>query len=551
MIVLTALGFRSIEFAGSTVWLAEGVSKTDFLKIRDTIPQMLNTGKVPDRYLNPDAYTSYLTLSSLTTAIFNASFRLSTGKGNEPSEEEIDFQKVSGWKNIAEEATTEPMAITEESATPKFVKESDGVLSPWEQSIVKMTVWQSKSAVASAMDSRALINPFTTPARSFLSAGNTSHIVAPGKIFKFDHRLSIPDVNLVGDVIGRYFLTALGPDFETQSTNLQKLKSGLGNLRLLPVGHVFAHMYKCLEISINCHSGCLPIFANHTYEGCVIQGGPGATLIVNGESVEFESEEDLKLEFSTVSTHASAMFSIADIFIKAGEPRADQLWKSKTMFDLRKYTIVSKLSQGDRDAVHQYAALLDFTVEPWVISPFNLDKLFSLIQNPKLLDREYPIGRSALFTNDPIKIAFSCFGEGSCPTWDIPNGKVQKIGENPPASQDTSKREKGSRGDISNADWVMTTRTTDLLSACDDFLSMAKTMSYRSVSSAEAGKRGFRSFSSDRMGVFWRSMVDALKVTNPIGDLGEKTQVGKRKAIDSGEGAAGRGSVKRNRTMML
>lgn len=544
---LATADFRSIEFAGKTVWLTDSANRTKFREAKDMVPRMLITGNVPNRYLNPNSMSGYFSLISVTTAIFGAFYRLSKAT-MEDCDYSTENNTIKGWKDLSIEDVDLTTIVPDENLKPTFTITHTAEASKWEAVLEELVKMGTGTGCNRALSSGVILNPYDTSATTFVSVTGEDSIGTPGKIFKYNKDLALPDTNLIGDVIGRHFLTCLGPDSASQHANLVDLKTAIGNLRFLPVGLILTHMYKCLEICIAAHSGCRPIFAGCTYEGCMLLGGPGCSLLLNDEMVELDSVEDLSAELATVSSHAAALYSIEALFMASGG-LSGVLPRVKSMFALRKLLIPLKFNQTDRDQIHQYSRDLDFTEQPWGISAGTLQRAFTLIKTPSLLDSTYPISRFSLFSSDPVRVAFSCFGETSCPSWDIPNGKVVRIGANPPSVVDNGRPKPGSRAVVtSDADWVMTIRTTDLLACCEDFKKMAGNMSYRTVPSTEARKRGFRSFSRTNMAVFWKDMVDAIGVTNPHGELAEGGGF-KRKATDSGSGIAGEGTVHKRRAM--
>jgi hypothetical protein len=542
---LTENNFRSIEYAGKTVWMTDFSTRRKYREVLDMVPRLLTTGNVPNRYLNPASMSGYFSLLSVTTAIFSVFHSLSTASAKD-AEYDSDDQTVKGWKNLADPDVDLNALVPDENASPAFKKTHSGAATDWELIIENFVRYATGAGGLRIQSSGVMVNTLDTIPAPFIN-NSGDDISTSGKIFKYHRELALPDTNLIGDVLGRYFLTCLGPDTKSQFENLMDLKSAIGNLRLLPVGSILTHMYKCLEICILAHSGCRPIFSGRTYEGCILLGGPECDLIVNGELVDLDVQEELVHEMNTISSHAAALFSIEAIFMDSGG--ASGLFATTTsMYELRNLLLPVKFSQSDRDRIHQYAKDLDYTEQPWSISAGTLQRAFTLIRSPALLNETYPIGRFSLFSSDPITVAFSCFGETSCPSWNIPNGKMQTIGPNPPAVVDSGKVKPGTKGVVSDADWVMTIRMTDLLACCEDFRKMAGTMCYRSVPSAEARKRGFRSFSRVQMATFWSEMVDAVGVTNPTGVLAEEGGF-KRKATDSGSGISGKGTVSKKRAM--
>jgi hypothetical protein len=218
------------------------------------------------------------------------------------------------------------------------------------------------------------------------------------------------------------------------------------------------------------------------------------------------------------------------------------------MVELRDECLELEGTQDVRDNIIRTAADLEFQFDEWVVNPANLKAAFELITDLSTVDKDkHPIGRMALFSKDPVLVALSCFGEKSCPTWDIPNGTQCSLAKPLPPSPPSAPRGQSKKGDISDAAWIMVVRYTDLFSATDEFKRMASSLCYRSTSSVIAKKVGHRVFSRDRMGEFWREMREALRHVNPNAKFEKEGDGTKRKRDgDSGEGPVG-GGTKRSR----
>lgn len=533
--------FSSIVFGKNTVWLKEEADREDYIWIVDNVVNFIPTSRVPDRFLNPSSFVQYLILMSLTTRICDAFLRLCKGEDPDDRGSIEDRSEIEDWHDITEgPIPTADSSMEIADSTPEFKDPKVVVMDREpEVNLLKMVKITPGAKSVSLFSSGAFLNPFDPLDDSdTLSAGHPSQIIAHGKIFKFHPGLALSDANLIGDVIGKRFISCLGDTTDAQFENLQELKSGLSALRLLPIGDVLAHLYKCLDIAMDCHSGCAPFFSNRVYEGCVLMGGVGATLSYNGETVEFESMDDLKREFSTASSHAAALSSIGSKFPL---DKRGKVMESQTMYDLRRECLTLSCSQDTRDFILQEATRLEFGLQHWVISPAKLKAFFHLISDfSNNLSSEEPIGRLSLFSKDPLRVALTCFGEKSCPSWDIPNGtRVSLLTANPPRAP-ANKPGKSPGGVTSDAAWVMPIRTTDLISAEEEFRRIAEMKCFRSISTVLAKRQRMRVFSADRMSVFWSEMQDAVRHINPSAIVGERgISPGKRGRVESAEGPVG------------
>lgn len=540
---LESLGFVSIQMAGRKVWVKSKGSREDYLAVRD-IPDIDPAGIVPGRHLNLSAFEAFLILRSFTTRICELFHILAeSGTPYAVAKQRDDSKpKDSKWINLRTLSSEVPMVDGEfEFADPKIYElknSNDGRIS----SFLKMA---TSNLGISVHNSGVVVSPSSPRPAGILSIGGGSKIKSHGLLMKFDPRLACPDVNYIGDVIGRRFLKGLGGSIDEQLENLQLLKSGLSALSLTRVGDELAHLYRCLDIAIDCNAGLVPIFHRSRYEGALIAGGPGAELIHNGKRILFQSVTTLKNEFLTFSDHASNLTAILSILKYQGEEGESTI--PETMFDLRRMCLESSVSQSERDEIIRRAANLDFCVDTWVVNPANLKAAFHLIANFSNLDETYPIGRLSLFSNDPVLVALSCFGEKSCPSWDIPNGTPCSLAKAiPPSPPATNISRRGGQGVISDAAWVMVVRQTDLLSGVEEFRSMAATLTYRSSASQLARKVGHRVFSRERMNEFWGTMREALRSVNPNARFEEEGSSSKR-ARESTETLAPESQPKRRR----
>lgn len=546
--------FRSMMFGKQLVWLKEQAEKTDYTVVME-FGHINESARVPDRFLNPACFSSYLILVALTTQICSVMHTLAGGgKTHKPTSSLSD---IKGWFDLEDVTKDSSSFVLDKKDDPAVFTDVKAIKADGDFEELLQKVFPMALNLPTILSSRAVVNSVSA-ASGVLSAGHPSQITSHGKIFKYHPRLALSDPNLVGDVIGRRFLTCLGPDRKTQFENLQSLKQGLSAMRLLPIGNIFSHLYKCLDIAIDCQAGCAPIFSNKVYEGCVVMGGPGATFSHNGVMTSFENLETLRLEFTTVSTHASAIYQIQRKFPSTmmvdGEDIIIDLTGVTNMVELRKLCLSLECTQADRDFILRKASQLDFGEIPWVVSPIKLKSAFELMNDLSIIDDSYPISYLSLFSKDPVLIALSCFGAKSCPSWEIVSGTtVSLLTPNPPVIPARTPLKKGDKGAAitSDAAWVMTIRTTDLNSACDEFRKVVDKASYRSITSVLAKKQGMKSFSRDQMAVFWAEMQAAvLRMNSGVKRIEGLEASGKRKGTDDAEGPLGGGvSLKKTRLM--
>jgi hypothetical protein len=534
---LTEASFRTMVYARNTIWLKDNADRQDYVLIDNEVLSINPKSIVPDRYLNPLSFMSYLQLMALTTNICMLMHRLC--KVNYLTEDDIAAVKTSsevrGWHDVLEDIPG-PIGPSPDDIVPTIHAIGDVESEPLDEELSKMVIQSGSMSTSSPW---SVVNPYDSRPAGYLAAGVTDSITSLGKIFKFNEQLSIPNTNIIGDIIGKRFLTCLGSTVEEQFTSLHDLKSGLSALRLLPIGSILTHLYYCIDLAIQAQCGCVPFFSFDIYEGCVLMGGSDASICIDGAVSDFEDKVSLRKEFSHASEHGIAITKIASWFPDAAKATVLGV---RSMAALRNLCIQLNCQQDHRDRIIQYAVNLNFGLPSFVVNPANLKTVFSLLSDISKINETYPISRLALFSVDPVFIALSCFGEKSCPSWDIVNGtKVPFNTSTPPEVPVEIRTGKfKSKGDISDARWVMTVRTTDLFMGAEEFRRVATAGSYRSVSSVIAKKSGMKVFKHDQMTVFWDELKLAVGYVNPLSKFNEDTvAAGKRKGAEEQAGPAG------------
>jgi hypothetical protein len=512
-------GFSAMQYSGRTVWLKENGQRDDFT-MADQMDGVDPLGPHPALYLNTHSFRAFLVLRSFTTRVCETFHYLCENSSPmSPSlQSKISIPDNEIWKDASKLTGTEDIQMPESHVAFKFKKSVARVAANGEKGAASVVIISGAADVSPSWENTGVVtNHLERPYQGFIRPGRMERITAPGRIFKFNPQLALPDPNLIGDIIGRYFLAGLGDSYDDQLENLDLLKTGVAGLRLTRVGEELTHLYKCIEIAIQAQTGCVPIFSKMNYEGCVLMGGATErNFIVHGKVFPALSVTELKADILLVSDHESSLHFISTLF--PGELKED-VTKCESFFELRNLCLELAVTQDTKDEIIRKASMLDFGRESWAISPINLKACMDLISSFSSLDSTYPIGRMSLFSKDPVLVALSCFGEKTAPSWDIPNGTTCSLSKaNPPSPPlaASGKSRTASKGEISDATWVMVIRKTDLFSAVDEFRKMASTLKYRSSSSALAKRVGHRVFSRERMAEFWGPMREALRVINPL-----------------------------------
>jgi hypothetical protein len=544
---LSAKGFSTMMFNKQLVYLKSPASKEDYQYVTDNVPMIDETRQVPNRFLNPSAFRSVLILGNLTSVICSALHRATIGDGDDlrgkgPALIKISQLQATGMEVEAGGSGKPARTTKSDSSILKTPDKSEFALgrTTWVRFLETVFVFKSNTELHYATPA-GVMNPFDPDMPSYIVSGATEDIDSHGLIMKFMPALAVPDVNSVTDVLAKHFIRLLGETQEEQHELLCELKRGVGLLRLTRLGDELAHLYRCIDLSIECRCGMVPFFSGTTYEGAVLMGGEGCKISWPREEriLSFLSKEDLKLEFKRASAHTIALSSIAELFPETSRPA---ILKSESMMELRALCLVAKLSSDEVAFVIGRAADLTYSTEPhWVVNPANIKKAMQLISGEIPLQPTTPITRHCLFSKDPVLLGLSVFGEEAAPSWNIPSGQLKSLKGAPPRAPDSREGQYGKTrgGVISDADWSMVVRRTTLKNAVDDFRETARLGGYRTTSSVLARKQGYYSFGPDRMIEFWAAMqvayrsVDSSFVVN-AGE-GEISKGAKRAERESGE----------------
>jgi len=418
---LESRGFTTMSFSGRTVFLKEEPTLDDFLSTNDLLEND-PIGPCPARYLHTQAFESWLTLVTITGKVCELFSTISSGTGR------IGYTKAADKKiiNVADNDEWKLAESDDSLSTPDpkkpfvFKKRGTYVYAKTEEALGGFIKYAAGADMYSGANSGVVVNHIKTPGRNFIQSGESSSISRDGLIFKFEPRIALPDPNLIGDIIGRYFLHCLGDSLDDQIDNLSSIKNGLSHLRLTRVGDEMTHLWKCIETAIRVQSGCVPFFSGSVYEGCVILGGIGGVVTIGDTSSSFLPVEKLKDEFLNVSAHTSALANISNFW---PEESRHFIRRCTSMWILRGFCLANSITQDERDSIIRFASYLDFGIPSWPVNPHNIAQMALLMQNLPLNGSvKTPISRLCLFSRDPVMIALSCFGEKTAPSWDIPNG---------------------------------------------------------------------------------------------------------------------------------
>lgn len=526
---LLSRGFTEVEFQRRQVYLKKDATSDDYVYVSENIDGLSETSAVPLRYLNPEAFKSVLIVLALTTNICQG-MQFATGYGEKvevDKKEEISRMKVG--ENVREADEDEFVAVQESHLPFQNDKYTAPKLSQWESMIDRMYRHNGFGAGGQG----AVVSRWGNTVEGFITTGDVTKLTHHGILCAFNSAICSPDPNLIADVIGRYFMAMLGSTHEEQAETLSTLKSGLSLLRLSLLGDELAHLYRCIEIAIECQAGCVPYFTGSVYEGTAIMGGNGAILHTLYGSISFSPVADLRTEFLDASAHVTALKAISAFFPEAARPG---VMGRKSMGGLRTMCRTNAFKADDHEKIIGLARSLNFGEQHWQVNPVNLKKAFSVMSGATPLTEDLPISPAVLFDSDMVAVALSLFGETSAPSWNIPGGAINSFAGAPPKPTPTGpKKGKGKEKEpiVLDNKWHMEIRRVKLSVAVEDFKALKAIKGYRSVVAAAARKQGYFVLDGGRMSVFWDEMKTALGIVTVGDEEGDaEASKGKRKAAE-------------------
>jgi len=246
-----------------------------------------------------------------------------------------------------------------------------------------------------------------------------------GTYIPYVEDLAAPDDSAVLLLISRYFVKCLGPTMIQQSNRLEALKAGMGVIRSTGLGHVLAHLCTCISIALPAQCSVYPIFVDELYEGCAIIGAAWS-LGVRGKVIYPVPSDQLAAEVINSSSHTGSLSAIGRILNPIGDI-TETVSRIKSMWSLHKLCMETQMSENEKISIMRHAAHLKFPqYARFRINVEALTKMFDLINHPTRFNEESPIHPNALFSNDNIELALSCFGY-EAPSFKIDNGVKTKV----------------------------------------------------------------------------------------------------------------------------
>lgn len=531
---LELAGFATLNFAGAAYWTKERPTREDYLTV-DELPGVQSTCVVPANHLCPDAFRAFLKTTSLVALSCCALSSIAIGAPMTPDSFPANHSAVNKMRTPEEiDDQGEEMVVSdadgEKTPPPMFVTPTIAPVSdPFAEllcNFVKGTVGSSpRNAQLAVGTFSGNIGP------AFLDFTEIDQISSSGIFLKFEPKLAHPDTTPVGRFISRNLLSALSDVYDGQFAMLELLRSSMGTLRTSRSGAELAHLCTCMQLAMDSCAGGFPIFSGSFYEGYVIVGGPGGKLRVNGKTHGFMDSEALIRDIRVSSTHQAALLKIAGL-LTPGQQDATAS-RITSMRALRAMCLLSRISQGDKDKIVLAAADLRFPSPSWGISPHTINRAFSLITGKEKPSDDTPLSPSALFSEDRVLVALSCFGETMVPSWNIPMGQFMSVkGDAPPrapaSAPKADKKGKQPQGMVNDCGWTMNIRKVKLGVAVEDFRRLSEQKGYRVVASRVAAASKYTVWKSGQMQQIWNLMKEAY--THISGD--GKEDDGKKRAME-------------------
>lgn len=323
----------------------------------------------------------------------------------------------------------------------------------------------------------------------------------PGNFIVFRSELSEIDFLTVPRLIQSAGLRFLGRHPEECLRNLASVSAGWGIAARTKSGDQFAHLARCLELSLDSDTFPIPVIANGIYSGTFVLGNTHV-VISNGAIIKPLDKQALKVDYESCDTHGKAMRVIleitGDLDLEEGEDPNERL---NTMRRLREHAIVSSLSEEDRQRVLEAAGNLSFpTQRYWGHSASFIGKAISYLQDPTLqIPDDAPLHPSALFESSRLTLVLGAFGD-SVPTFDIegaPRILVKNGTENAPAMN-------------------LTARPRSLKHAVENWENMIKTSSLRNGPKAISKSLRDKGFSGKEKTVLWSQLMQLITGGRPI-----------------------------------
>jgi len=224
------------------------------------------------------------------------------------------------------------------------------------------------------------------------------------------------------NTISRYFMGALGQNAADTKNTYDRIRADNGVLMGTKEGRELAHIYKCVDIGLQCQARIFPIVSEEQYIGCALLGA-GFNIHAYGNSWSPVSNDDLVRRITEAGSHAVSLSNIAEL--AGGDDTTESykdVMKAKSMMELRDALATATTSADERNRIVALARSLFFGNKSLNVSTVNIAECFRLIANPEEeLATDFPIHYSMLFETDRVSLVWSAFGS-LAPSCHFPGG---------------------------------------------------------------------------------------------------------------------------------
>lgn len=217
---------------------------------------------------------------------------------------------------------------------------------------------------------------------------------------------------VVLDVLVRYFMGSLGANADEVKGSYARLKADMGIISRTPLGKVFAHIAKCIDLGLQAQARVFPIFDSDEYVGSALMGS-GFAISAYGQVYIPTTSTSLREHIGRAGSGRLSLEAIANVVDEvADNGEACELVRGcESMVELRTALIGANLSQDQRDRIGTLARGLRFRPKNLNVSPVNLIRVLDAIANNVPLDNSYPIHCSMLFETNMAHVYWSSFGD--------------------------------------------------------------------------------------------------------------------------------------------
>lgn len=366
-------------------------------------------------------------------------------------------------------------------------------------------------------------------AGSWWTPSGIADMKCPGILVRFVEDLAKPDTKTVPDFISRNLIKNLGDSPIEQMARMADLRSSWGLIATTASGHILTHMIRCIELAIQTHTAACPMFDSVLYyEGCVLVGS-NFSLSINQRIFNPLSAENLKADLDAMMTHEKVLkLILAKLPTVMGEENELPTYMSA----LRERTLKAAISEEDKDYVTEMAYQLRFPDKRWSINAGSISNFCKLLSGDDEIVSRTPLGPQALFSNDIVVCALSCFRTGQYPSFRHSAGTPISLESKSIPRPSVAKLQPGKKGkqSMSNAGWIMTIRRVEYDEALGDFRAVQSEKTIRSVSSSTARQLGLFIASGEKFLTLFSQLRQAVNAA-PLDSTGVK------RLHDSGSGS--------------